>query len=135
MSFPNIDWKTFGVICRVALLYNWLVSFSQFWFCFQGLFFTVPSTTTLALAFLIPHTTGWNVHNTLGFYCQFGYDLTWLISSYLAREHQWNTYSWINTYISTCMFVDTNPNNNMRIDQWICGVILCNHLRKCSFKT
>ena len=23
----------------------------------------------------------------------------------------------------------------MRIDQWICGVILCNPLRKCSFKT
>ena len=38
-----------------------------FLFSFQGLFFTVPFATALALAFLILHTTGWNVYNTLGF--------------------------------------------------------------------
>ena len=90
MSFPNIDWKTFGVICRVALLYNWLFFFFSVLILFSRFVFTVPSTTALALAFLILHTTGWNVHNTLGFYWQFGYDLTWLISSYLARDHRWN---------------------------------------------
>ena len=59
--------------CAAVQLIGFIFSFD---FVFKVWFFTVPSTTALALAILILHTTGWNVYNTLRFYWQFGYNLT-----------------------------------------------------------